>query len=71
MNVNVWIGLATLIASTFFLAGYIILAIQAYEYNTGFYVSMLYLIGAFFFFLYGLLVMYRAIKYPVPSYLNV
>jgi hypothetical protein len=72
MNINVWIGLATLVASTFFLAGYIILAIQAYEVSRpGFFISILYLIGAIFFFIYGVLVMYRATKYPVPSWISV
>lgn len=72
MNVNLWVGLATLLSATFFLAGYLILVLYTYEHNkNGLYVSILYLIGAFFFFLYGVFVMYRAAKYPVPSYITI
>ena len=65
MNLNIWIGVATLLTATFFLAAYAIGVVESYEKNFDyFYMSILYLVGSIFFFIYGVLVLYRASKYP-------
>ena len=65
MNLNVWIGVATLLTATFFLAAYAIGVIESYEHNMDYlYISLLYLVGSIFFFIYGILVLYKAAKYP-------
>jgi O-antigen/teichoic acid export membrane protein len=64
MNINLLIGIVTLLAAIFFFAAYGITVIQTYEQNRKYlYLSIIYFIGSFFFLLYGIFVFYRAIKY--------
>ena len=69
MNLDVWAGVATLLTATFFLAAYAIGAIESYEHHMEyFYVSILYLVGSIFFFIYGVLVLYKAAKNPQVAF---
>lgn len=65
MDINLLIALASFLTGLFFFFGYIFYTIQVYDQNRKYlFLAITYLIGSFFFLLYGIFALYRAIKYP-------
>lgn len=67
MNIELLIAISVFLTAVFFFAGYTADALRIY--NTGgnyLYIAILYVIGSFFFLLYSVFLLYKAIS-PHPQ----